>query len=168
MAGGALERASGPVGLLLDGRGQSTPDSPGESVFFTRGETGLVLLDLGGAVRVRKVNTYSWHRDAAAPANRVRATQRYVLYGAAGDRPPPTGGDLAAAGWVPIARVNSDESLGVSSPRLRPPQQAISVTAARGPLGEFRYLLWDVRPTRSANPRFEDHAFYGEFDVYAD
>ena len=47
-------------------------------------------------------------------------------------------------------------------------QQAVSITATDGgPIGEYRYLLWDVRPTRSYEwDGYDANTFYGEFDVY--
>ena len=67
-----------------------------------------------------------------------------------------------------LARVNSDESLGVSVPRNRPEQQAVSITAVDGAIGEYRYLLWDVRPTPRETVNVDDNTFYGEFDVYVE
>ena len=51
---GNLAPDSGPVDLLLDGRGQSTSDAPGESVFFANNQKGRILLDLGSAVTVTR------------------------------------------------------------------------------------------------------------------
>ena len=60
------------------------------------------------------------------------------------------------AGWKRIARVNTDRSFQVHEPLERPAQQACSITAARGEIGRFRYLLWVT----------EGHTFFGEFDVF--
>ena len=67
-----------------------------------------------------------------------------------------------------LGRVNTDEFFEVSLPRTRPEQQATSITAARGPIGSYRHLLWDVRPSRSGTQPVEDGTFYGEFDVYVE
>ena len=77
-------------------------------------------------------------------------------------------GNLAAAGWTLIAQVNTDEFFGFPREPTRCAQQAVSITATDGgPIGEYRYLLWDVRPTRSDEPGGnKDNTFYGEFDVY--
>ena len=53
---------SGPVEVLLDGKGQSKADSPKESFFFADYSSGMILLDLGEKIPVKKVNTYSWHQ----------------------------------------------------------------------------------------------------------
>ena len=67
MAEGTLAPDSGPVELLLDGAGQSTADSPHQSVFFANNQKGKILLDLGRAVRVQKINSYSWHTLLGVP-----------------------------------------------------------------------------------------------------
>ncbi len=165
---GAIVR-SGPVEVLLDGKGQSTPDAPNESFFFADSASGMILLDLGQTVPVNKINTYSWHRCGFRLHDHTRATQKYYLYGSPRATPPGADGDLAAAGWTLIARVNTDEFFGFRRMAARPEQQAVSITAASGgPIGKYRYLLWDVRPTPSDGDDLRnDNTFYGEFDVFA-
>ena len=158
---------SGPPDVLLDGRGQSKADSPSESVFFANNATGLLLLDLGRALSVTKINTYSWHQNKDAE-NRFRAVQRFTLYGFAGDVLPATDGALAEAGWIQLARVNSDDFFRVAQPLDRPAQQACSITGAQGTVGRFRYLLWEVEPTQVRKPSVMNNTFYGEFDVYGE
>jgi hypothetical protein len=158
---------SGPAAVLLDGHGQSAPDMPDESVFFQNETSGRLLLDLGRQVAVTKINTFSWHQNGRDPGNRLRALQNYSLHGFAGDTPPPTDGDLDQAGWVPIARVNTDEFFRVVERLDRPAQQGCSITSATGVLGRFRYLLWHVLPSRHPDFRQLNNSFYGEFDVYA-
>ena len=161
---------SGPVELLLDGKAQSRADAPEESFFFEDNTSGLILLDLGRKIPVKKVNTYSWHQHHLKPDDHLRATQKYYLYGSQRARPPGAGGDLAAAGWTLIAQVDTDEFFGVPRLDARPSQQAVSITAPDGgPIGEYRYLLWDVRPTLWKNENSHSaNTFYGEFDVYED
>lgn len=159
---------SGPAEVLLDGKGQSKPDAPEESFFFADRTSGMILLDLGQTIPVKKVNTYSWHKSQWSSRDHVRATQKYYLYGAPHATPPGADGNLATAGWTLIAQVNTDEFFGFPHAAARPTQQAVSITTADGgPIGEYRYLLWDVRPTRSERSReLADNTFYGEFDVY--
>ena len=159
----------GPVEVLLDGKGQSQADSPHESFFFDNNTAGMILLDLGRTIPVRKVNTYSWHQRLGHPDNRVRATQKYRLYGSSRATPPSADRNLAAAGWTLIAQVNSDEFFGFPRYAARPAQQAVSITAPDGgSIGEYRYLLWDVQPTESdvTVNRKDENTFYSEFDVY--
>ncbi len=167
---GRIAVESGPVEALLDGKGQSKPDSAEESFFFDDNTTGMILLDLGRRIPVKKVNTYSWHRQEKIPLDHLRATQKYYLYGSSRATPPGADGNLAAAGWTLIAQVNTDEFFGFPQWAARPAQQAVSITAVNGgPIGEYRYLLWVVRPTRSdeVGAIATANTFYGEFDVYA-
>lgn len=159
---------SGPPDILLNGRGQSAPDSPAESVFFENDAIGMLLLDLGVSISVSKINTYSWHRDRGDGENRVRAAQKYMLYGYAGEKPPPVEQSLADAGWIPLARVNSDDFFNVKARVDRPAQQACSITSAHGPIGRYRYLLWRVEPSQSPTPLRFNNAFYSEFDIYGE
>ncbi len=171
VAGGQLRAAgsvpSGPADVLLDGRGQTTSDSPAESAFFDDNASGLLLLDLGRPVTVSKINTYSWHQNRINEG-RVRAVQKFTLYGYAGDVPPPVDGDLSESGWVQIARVNSDDYFRVGEPIDRPAQQACSITGAYGAIGRYRYLLWQAEPTRTLNKLYFNNTFYAEFDVYGE
>ena len=152
---GLLER-------LNDGRGQSKPDSPSESVFFATRSGGAFLIDLGEAISISKINTYSWHQHEELAAHRERATQRFILYGFSGVGVPDIQDSTEEARWTRIARVNSDEYFRIAdrrdlSDRLnRPAQQGCSITAAEGEIGRYRYLLMEVRPS----------TFYGEIDIY--
>lgn len=163
--------------ILLDGKGQSNPDAPEESLYFADNETGGLLLDLGRPITVSKVNVFSWHRclnpgfePDLREAHRERAAQNYVLYGSADDEPPPVGETPTAAGWTLIARVNSDEYFGLAG-IARPAQQASSITSARGTLGHYRHLLFVVQPTPGMNHDGRElnfTTFFGEIDVYAE
>ncbi|MDA1039993.1 MAG: hypothetical protein O3A37_06875 [Planctomycetota bacterium] len=169
--------ASAAPTILVDGKGQSNPDAPEESLYFADNETGGLLLDLGKRITVSKVNVYSWHRclnpgfnPDLREAHRERAAQNYVLYGSADDEPPTVGDLPTAAGWTLIARVNSDEYFGLAG-IARPAQQASSITSARGALGQYRHLLFVVQPTPGMNHDGRElnfTTFFGEIDVYAD
>ncbi len=156
---------SGPVAVLLDGAGQSRQDFPEESVFFEErsrvrdggGSWGSFLVDLGQPISVTKINSYSWHKNELRKEHR-RAIQRFTLYGFSGDQLPDMTFAPDHTGWTRIARVNTDEFFEVDAPLDRPAQQACSVTAARGEIGHFRYLLWEVHCG----------TFFGEFDVYGE
>ncbi len=149
-------KRSGPVSALVDGAGQSRRDSPGESTFFRSRPGGGILIDLGRVISIERINSYSWHQHEQIEEHRERARQRFTLYGYAGDQLPDLDLPPEESGWTRIARVNSDKFFRVNERLDRPAQQACSITAAKGDLGRFRYLLWEVRPS----------TFYGEFDVY--
>lgn len=174
VAGGSLllrnKFGSAPVDVLIDGQGQRHADAPQDSVFFAADTVGTLILDLGQAIPVAKVNTYTWHQNGAVPENRLRAVQKYTLYGFAGATAPPLDAPTDAAGWVRIARVDSDAFFEVDRPIERPAQQGCSIGAAHGDLGTYRYLRFDVQPTHSEihAKNKPHHAFYGEIDVYAE
>lgn len=160
---GKLERESGLPTVLLNGVGQSNHDAPGESVYFANDEVGGLLVDLGEVKPIAKVNSYSWHRSRGNEVDRVRATQKFKLYGTASDTLPATESSQLAAEWQLIARVDSNEYFGLTR-QNRPAQQASSITSANGSLGRYRYLLWVVEPTRDHGDL--NNTFYGELDVY--
>jgi ferric-dicitrate binding protein FerR (iron transport regulator) len=147
---------SGPVSTLVDGAGQSKQDSPGQSAFFKASPGGSIVMDLGRVISIRRINSYSWHQHKEIEEHRERARQRFVLYGYAGDKLPNLDLPPEESGWARIARVNSDRFFRVNERLDRPAQQACSISAARGNIGRFRYLLWEVKPS----------TFYGELDVY--
>ena len=163
---GQVHSGGGSLEVLIDGKGQSKPGSPGESFSFDANGSGLILLDLGRKIAVEKINTYSWHGDRPITGNRDRATQRYILYGSSAERPPSVMGNLATNGWSCIAHVNTDRFSGNSTPRPRAAQQGVSIAATNGALGAYRYLLWDGQPTGSDAELANDRTLYGEFDVF--
>lgn len=162
------EASSGPVDRLVDGRAQGTADAPLESVFFAENVRGAFVFDLGQVVTIRRVNSFSWHRSKFVSDNHVRATQKYTLWGYAGDEPPATAEPSVSHGWERIARVNTDSFFDVSSPRDRPAQQACSIASETDSLGRYRFLLFEVHPTLAGHDNEVDHTFFGEIDVYAE
>lgn len=162
------ELSSGAIERLVDGRAQAAADAPLEAVFFEENGRGGFFFDLGRATAIRKVNSFSWHRSRFASENTVRATQKYTLWGYAGDEPPSAGEPSASRGWDRIARINTDSFFDVATPRDRPAQQACSITSETGSLGRYRFLLFMVEPTPAAHDDDIDHTFYGEIDIYAD
>jgi hypothetical protein len=165
---GRPQDKSGPADVLLDGHGQQNADAPGESAFIEDRSSGALLLDLGAAVRVERIHTYSWHQNPKVESNRGRAHQRYVLYGSADDTAPPVSENAPDAGWEWIAQVNTDEHFGVAqSVAERPAQQVCAITSSNGVLGRYRWLLWWMPGSENRPMRFNANPFYGEFDVFA-
>src|SRR5215471_12921253 len=57
----------GELAVLHDGRLPTEADQPSENFFFRAGsEGGRLLVDLGSAIAVKQVNTYSWHTGTRA------------------------------------------------------------------------------------------------------
>ncbi|MDA7926813.1 hypothetical protein N9B21_02125 [Verrucomicrobiales bacterium] len=156
---------SGSLELLINGKGQETEDSPSESVFFRDGANGLFLIDLGSAVPVAKINTYSWHRNWEDPELRRRAVQRFTLWGCGSEKPETLPSTETNAKWTRIARVNTDAFFRVENEPDRPPQQACSIFSGKDSIGEFRYLLFEVSPTPMPDGMRPRHTFFGEIDV---
>ena len=146
------------VTALRDGRLPANADDPGESFFFApRTDGGRILIDLGSARRVTRVNTYSWHAGPRGP-------QVYKLYAADGAAEgfrakPANGADPVKAGWTLLASVDT-------RPKTHSPggQYGVSVHDPNaGSLGSVRYLLLDVSRT-GAHAMF-DNTFFSEIDV---
>ncbi|MCL2103899.1 MAG: basic secretory family protein [Kiritimatiellaeota bacterium] len=143
--------------VLTDGRIPKSDDDPRSCFFFAPNtDGGRVLMDLGSPRRITQVNTYSWH-------NSERSPQVYDLYASDGtaakfETNPKRPQDPQACGWRLIARVDTRTKNTSNG------QQIVSVTDTRGELGNFRYLLFDIRRTTSGKTPF-DNTFYCEFDV---
>lgn len=148
---------SGSLDILLNGRAQTQQDSPRESYFCLLPQQHSFVIDLGKAIDIAKVNSFTWHQHKFIKEHRHRAQQRFTLFAYAGDEVPiiaPTKENHN--GWQRIARVNSDNFFRVKEDLDRPAQQATSITGSKGSIGYYRYLLIQSHP----------FTFFGEIDVY--
>jgi len=161
-------RKSGQATRLIDGTGQSYEDAPGESLYFTDASEGYILLDLGEALPLSRIHTYSWHLNDDFPELRRRAVQRYTLWGC-GERRPDTlpSKDSAVEGWTRIARVDTDSFFNVEEDPDRPAQQVCAIYSNQPELGRYRYLLFQVYPTPMPDSHRSRHTFFGEIDVFS-
>ncbi len=155
---GTRDANSGDLAVLHDGRVPSNADQPSANFFFRAGaDGGRVQIDLGRAVSVAQVCSYSWHAGARGP-------QVYKLYAADGTATgfqpgPKRPADPGKLGWKLIATVDTrpkDDSDGAG-------QHCISVTDTAGPLGKFRFLLFDIARTEDRDTN--GNTFYSEIDV---
>ena len=154
---GDVDPNGGDLSTLTDGLVPTTEDQPGANFFFSAGTGGgRFRIDLGKAIEIARVNTYSWH-----PAS--RGPQVYRLW--AGDEsnpkfnPEPRGTiDPASCGWKQLALVDTrgQEEGG---------QYGVSIGSAQGSLGNYRYLLFDCYVTEVADNW--GNTFYSEVDVIA-
>jgi len=65
---GEKDASGAPLSALTDGMLPADEDDPGRNFFFSAGsDGGRFLLDLGSAIEIAQVNTYSWHSDSRAP-----------------------------------------------------------------------------------------------------
>jgi hypothetical protein len=144
---------------LNDGMLPEQQDDPGESFFFNVGtDGGRLQLDLGGIIDIKQVNSYSWHAAGRAP-------QVYTLYAADGaaegfNPAPKRGTDPASCGWTKVASVDTRPKTGKPGG-----QYGVSVSDSAGPLGKYRYLLFDIFRTDDKGPF--GNTFYSEIDVRA-
>ncbi len=155
---GQTDGNSPGVKALTDGILPTNEDDPAANFFFSDGsDGGRFLLDLGRSIAVAQVNTYSWHPDTRGP-------QVYNLFASDGSDPkfnpePDANTDPATCGWKLIATVDtrSDEDDGG--------QYGVSITDNSGPLGQFRYLLFDTVPTETDDNW--GNTFFSEINVIA-
>lgn len=142
---------------LNDGVLPSGQDQPGANFFSSAGTFGgRFRLDLGKLVDVAQVNSYSWHPNSRGP-------QVYLLYASDGADPkfiaePKGYVDPTTAGWKLLTIVDTRQKFG----RLGG-QYGVSVAAADGSLGKYRYLLFDTVATETDDDW--GNTFYSEIDV---
>ena len=133
-----------PPAVLHDGQLAETYGP----VFGNGVSGGLYKLDLGAAVELAEINSWSYHQ------NGNRGAQRYVLFGS----------DAAAdPGWnvedrtkfTPLAEVDT-----TSVPVQRFVATGIRRSGGR-PLGAFRWLVWVVYPVTGIG----ENTAYQEFQI---
>jgi hypothetical protein len=155
---GAVASESAAVDCLHDGRTAGSADDQKHSFYFEWATLeGRVRVDLGRAIAVGEINTFSWHKDWRGP-------QVYKVYGSDGtaagfDPAPKIGVDPAKHGWTKIASVDTRPTNGATVGG----QHAVSITDSNGALGRYQYLLFEMFITEMNDPW--GHTFYGEIDV---
>ena len=156
---GGSDENGGGLRKLHDGKLPSEADEPAEDFFFNAGtEGGRILVDLGGALDLRQINTYSWHPGTRGP-------QVYQLYASDGQGEsfqlrPGHGTNLDKCGWSLLARVDTRPKEGNSGG-----QYGVSISAPEGTIGKYRYLLFDISRTEAEDDF--GNTFYSEMDVVA-
>ncbi len=154
---GRRDANGGDLGQLHDGKLPTEEDQPAENFFFNAGtDGGRLLVDLGSVTAIKQVNTYSWH-----PA--TRGPQVYTLYASEGnaggfDPQPKRGTDPQKCGWKQIAQVDTRPKDGPEGG-----QYGVSISDSAGPIGKYRYLLFDIFRTEDSDPF--GNTFYSEIDV---
>jgi hypothetical protein len=156
---GVLDSNGANLNALIDGMLPTSADEPGANVFFTaRSFGGRFQIDLGSAIQIAQVNSYSWHPSARGP-------QLYKLYASDGSEAglnlaPRRGVDPATCGWKFVAMVSTIPERGEDGG-----QYGVSIDDQSGSLGKYRYLLFDCWVTESADDW--GNTFYSEIDVVA-
>jgi hypothetical protein len=154
---GARDRNGGSLEVLRDGKLPREADQPSANFFFAQGSKGgRLLMDLGNVTEIKQVNTYSWHGGTRGP-------QVYKVYAADGTKEgfvsgPKQDADLEKTGWRLIATVDTrpkGEDFGG--------QYGVQIADESGPIGKYRYLLFDISQTEDKDPF--GNTFFSEIDV---
>jgi hypothetical protein len=154
---GELDSNGADFNALTDGLLPTNQDQPSANVFFTAGSSGgRFRMDLGKLVEIAQVNSYSWHPNSRGP-------QVYLLYASDGASPrfnadPKGYVDPTTAGWKLLTIVDTRTKYGRMGG-----QYGVSVSAANGTLGNYRYLLFDTVATETDDDW--GNTFYSEIDV---
>ena len=154
---GARDQNGGELDQLHDGKVPTEEDQPAGNFFFRAGsEGGRLVIDLGKAIEIKQINTYSWHSS-------TRGAQVYGLYVSDGKShdfiaQPKKDLDLEKSGWKWLARIDTRPKEGESGG-----QYGVSVSDSSGSIGEYRYVLFDLARTEDADPF--GNTFYSEIDV---
>ena len=154
---GEMDANAGGLDALSDGQMPAAEDAPDENFFFAAGTSGGRLrLDLSQVRTIQEIRTYSWHPGARGP-------QVYKLYGAGGasasfNPAPGRETDPAACGWTLIASVDTRPKNGEPGG-----QYGVRVSDSGGPVGQYRYLLFDCAATETGDAF--GNTFYSEINV---
>ena len=154
---GTKDDNGGDPEKVTDGKLPAEQDQPEENFFFNAGTPGgRLLLDLGAAITIKQVNTYSWHPNTRGP-------QVYKLYAHEGakevDSKQAATGDPTKSGWKLIATVDTRPKDATDAGG----QYGVSIAHPAAPLGKYRYLLLDCSKTESDDDF--GNTFYSEIDV---
>ena len=147
-----------PINALNDGVLPDAEDQPRRNFFLASGSGGGRLrFDFGSVMEITQVNSYSWHSDSRGP-------QLYRIWASDGADPnfnaePKGNVDPKTCGWILVAIVDTRTDAEDGG------QYGVSITGARGSLGKFRYLLFDLYPTEVTDN--SGNTFYSEIDVVA-
>jgi hypothetical protein len=152
---GEQDENSGGLEALNDGLLPNQPDQPDANFFFT-GNGGRLLLDLGSAIDIKQINTYSWHPSTRGP-------QVYKLYISDGtaqdfDAKPGQNVDPEKRGWKFVAAIDTRPKRGPIGG-----QYGVGIADTTGSVGHARYLLFDIAITERDDPF--GNTFYSEIDV---
>ncbi len=156
LATGDRDGASPDLAVLHDGKVPMAADVPAANFFFRNGSNGgRIEVDLGKAISIKSIQSYSWHP-------RSRAAQVYKLYGAIGDEKgfqatPGLDVNPRKVGWKRLAKVDS-------RPKGEGGQHAVRISDADGAnLGTYRHLLFEFEQTAAQDS--QSNTFLSEIDV---
>lgn len=132
---------------LNDGEAARNDDDTDRCVWYD-GE-GRFYVDLKQSVRLKRINTYSWHRDNRAPQN-------YSLWGSNAATMPNPGFQHGNHGDWSLLAVVDTKSLGDGGVH----GSSVVPQADQSSMGPFRHLLWITQDVGQGT-------FFTEIDVLA-
>jgi hypothetical protein len=154
-----VDNNSADLSALTDGLLPTEEDQPAANFFFNAGANGgRFRIDLGEAIEIAQINTYSWHPNTRGP-------QVYKVFAADGTEPkfnpaPAMAVDPASCGWKLIAVVDTRPRQGEGGG-----QYGVSISDSGGSLGKYRYLLFHCIATEIDDDY--GNTFFSEVDVIA-
>lgn len=154
----------GDIATLNDGTGPLTHDDESRQVTFDLFTLeGRLLADLRRTLAVDQINTYTWYK------NGNRYPQVYRVYGSDGASPdfnpePKSGTNPATCGWKLIATIDTRPNPGGIDLRDGVGgQDAVSIASPNGPIGPYRYLLFEIFATETRDRWGQ--TFWSEIDI---
>lgn len=154
---GERDPNSAEVNKLNDGALPGSSDQPNANFFFRPGtDGGRIVADLGSAIDIKQVNTYSWHRESRGP-------QVYRMFLSDGsdagfDAAPKREIDPAKAGWKLAATVDTRPD-----GKPRGGQYGVAIIDDSGTMGKARYVLFDISRTEDTDGF--GNTFFSEIDI---
>jgi hypothetical protein len=155
---GEADGNGGYLGTLQDGLFPHEEDEPSENFFFHGASNGgRIGIDLGRAIEIGEIRTYSWHAGSRGP-------QVYTVYGSDGtntafNAAPKKGTSPESCGWKRIAEVDTRPRKGEGGG-----QHGVRISGGElNPLGPYRHLLFDISRTNEQDTF--SNTFFSEIDV---
>ena len=146
---GKVDRNGGGIASMHDGKVPNGDFEPRTNFFFAAGSNGgLVHVNLGDAVDLKRITSYSRHFKNRGP-------QVFDLYASLSEKPPVGSGDLKTKEWVKLASIDTRDAN-----RSMGGRHTASLT---GKIGRFRQLVFDIKPTEKKTPF--GLTFFSEIDI---
>ncbi|MEN8773811.1 MAG: basic secretory protein-like protein [Akkermansiaceae bacterium] len=146
---GKADTNGGTIAAINDGKVPKNDDDPRTNFFFKSGSGGgLVHVDLGEAIELKRVTSYSRHFKNRGP-------QVYDLYASRSDKAPTNATDLGSKEWIKLATIDTRDTN-----RSMGGRHAASLT---GEIGFYRQLAFDIKPTEKESPF--GLTFFSEIDI---
>lgn len=162
VVGNPLEATAGEASVLVNGVLPCDSLDLTEEALLGNGnaDSGRVIIDLGRIQPIAAVTSYSWHEWDVDDGS--RGPQVYTLYGSAAENPDPA----SLALWTKIADIDTRPN---RTGEKWNGQHGVFIHDTAGKLGNFRRLLFELRPTLSPRQPTASmtHTLFSEIDVHS-